>query len=194
MKIVELTLKERASHIYSQLLLLQRLFVPLSEDDLEWVGTDDKTRDLAYWFGVRALVDNLTEHARVLTAVPFPLSEWQPGDEPDDERWRALTDVERREVLAMVSAYESLIAWSEGMTAAVPPIAARPDRGTASDYLGAERARVGRFRQELRFLERRRGKAEDVETPARSSEVLVMPVPPKFSPNRELRGGDRAPK
>ena len=161
---------------------------------------------------MRALVDDLTEHARVVTAVPFPLSEWQPGDEPDDERWRALTDVERREVLAMVSAYEGLIAWSEGMTASAQPAT---DRDSASNFLSAERARVGRFRQELRFLERRRRNVEDVESASRSGDVLMMPghqdgkqdgkqerrapantpAPlPRFSPNRDVRGGDRAPQ
>jgi hypothetical protein len=163
MKAVELTLKERASHIYSQLLLLQRLFAASSEDDVDWPGTNDKTRDLAYYAGIRTLVDGLVEHARILIAVPFPLSEWQPGDGPDDERWRALTDIERREVLAMVSAYESLISWSEALTVSIRSAAAAPERSSPADYLGTERARVGRFRHELRFLERRLGKEQGLK-------------------------------
>jgi hypothetical protein len=163
MRTVELTLKERADHIYSQLLLLQRLFAATSDDDVDWPGTGDKTRDLAYYAGVRTLIDGIVEHARILTAVPFPLSEWQPGDGPDDERWRALTDIERREVLAMVSAYESLISWSEGLTASIRPVAAPQDRSTPADYLGTERERIGRFRQELRFLERRRGREPELK-------------------------------
>ena len=160
MRTVELTLKERASHIYSQLLILQRLFAPSSEDDADWPGTGDKTRDLAYYAGIRTLVDAVVEHARAITMVPFPLSEWQPGDGPDDERWRALTDVERREVLAMVSAYENLIAWSEGLTSTIRPVTMADDRFTPADYLGTERERIERFRHELRFLERRRKEGE----------------------------------
>ena len=65
---------------------------------------------------------------------------------PDDERWRALTELERREVASMVSGYEGLITWSES--------SAREH--DASDYLKAERTKLGRFRQEMGFLERRR--------------------------------------
>ena len=100
------------------------------------------------------LVDELTEHARVLTSIPSPISEWQPGDGPDDERWRGLTEIERREVLAIVSGYENLIGWGE-------EIARRPGMSPqkiheACEYLRAERARIERFRQEMGFLERRR--------------------------------------
>jgi hypothetical protein len=95
---------------------------------------------------VSELLDELTEHAEILTSIPFPISEWQRGDGPDDERWRALTELERREVASMVAGYESLIAWGES--------SARSREAT--DYLKAERARLGRFRQEMGFLERRR--------------------------------------
>jgi hypothetical protein len=125
---------------------------------------------------IRETVDELTEHAAVLTSIPFPLSEWQSGDGPDDERWRALTEVERREVLSMVSAYERLIGWAEqdasgsaritdrieqaGDALPLPPAdelpVARLPRSQAIDYLQAERARVCRFRQEMGFLDRRR--------------------------------------
>ena len=161
MKTVEPTLRQRAGRLHRQLLLLQRLFQSSSEvEDVEWLGTGDKARDLGLCAGVRESLDELTEHARILTTVPSPLNEWRPGDGADDERWRALTEVERREVLSMVSGYESLIAWSEGLAngnggglqAALAPHELRE----ATDYLAAERSRVGRFRQEMGFLERRR--------------------------------------
>jgi len=147
MKTVELTLKERAGRMYRQLLILQRLFQRSREaDDVEWAGSGDHPREVALFMAVSEILDELTEHAEILTTIPFPLSEWQRGDGPDDERWRALTELERREVSSMVSGYESLIAWSES--------AARTR--DATDYLKAERTRLGRFRQEMGFLERRR--------------------------------------
>jgi len=95
---------------------------------------------------VSEILDELTEHAELLTTIPFPISEWQRGDGPDDERWRALTELERREVASMVSGYEGLITWSESSA-----------RGReATDFLKGERTRLGRFRQEMGFLERRR--------------------------------------
>src|SRR5262249_42883640 len=147
MRTVELALKDRAGRMYRQLLILQRLFQRSREaDDVEWVGAGDHARDVQLCAAVSEMIDELTEHAEILTTIPFPISEWQPGDGPDDERWRALTELERREVASMVSGYEGLITWSE--TSA---------RGhEATDYLKAERTRIGRFRQEMGFLERRR--------------------------------------
>jgi hypothetical protein len=147
MKTVELTLKERAGRMYRQLLILQRLFQRSREaDDVEWAGSGDHPRDVALCMAVSEILDELTEHAEILTTIPFPISEWQRGDGPDDERWRALTELERREVSSMVTGYEGLITWSESST-----------RGhEANDYLKAERTRLGRFRQEMGFLERRR--------------------------------------
>ena len=116
--------------------------------------------------------DELIEHARVLASAPFPISEWRPGDTRDDERWRALTEVERREVLSLVSGYDDLISWAEQMAGGQlelvslievsggnlanqrlthSPVSAHE----AANYLKAERARVTRFRQEMRFLDRR---------------------------------------
>jgi hypothetical protein len=161
MKSAELTLKERATHIFSSLLILQRLLRAPCDDDGDWPGTGDRARDLAFWLGIRKLVDDLTEHASILGLVPFPLSEWQRGDGPDDERWRALTDLERREVLGMVAAYENLISWSERTAATIQQSEPLPDRCTIADHLRAERARVLRFRQELRFLERRRAPRDE---------------------------------
>jgi hypothetical protein len=107
-----------------------------------------------------------------LTSIPSPISEWRPGDARDDERWRALTEVERREVLALASGYDNLITWAEQMAGGQMELAAllemsggslggqsvprlaQPPRDTV-DYLKAERTRVARFRQEMRFLTRR---------------------------------------
>ena len=147
MKTVEPTLKERAGRVYRQLLILQRLFYRSREaDDVEWIAAGDRSRDVALCAAVSEILDELTEHAEIITTIPFPISEWQPGDGPDDERWRALTELERREVSSMVSGYEGLITWSESSA-----------RGReATDYLKAERTRLGRFREEMGFLERRR--------------------------------------
>jgi hypothetical protein len=145
MKTVEPTLRERAGLMYRRLLLLQRLFpVP---HDVGRRGHDDTAEEPALDAAVGEVIGELTGHARALTSVPFPLSEWRPGDGPDDERWRALTEIERREVLSLLAGYDSLIAWGEDM--------ARGQRD-ALEYLRAERARVGRFRQDMGFLERRR--------------------------------------
>jgi hypothetical protein len=150
MKTVEPTLKERAGRMYRQLVVLQRLFQRSREaDDVEWVGGGDRAKDIALCEAVIEVLDELTEHASILTSIPFPISEWQRGDGPDDERWRALTELERREVASMVSGYEGLITWGESTS-----------RGReAIDYLKAERTRLGRFRQEMGFLERRRNSA-----------------------------------
>src|SRR5258705_11929867 len=73
----------------------------------------DRGRNAALCTAIRDVLDELAEHARILTMVPLPLNEWRPGDGPQDERWRALTELERREVLSMVSGYANLISWNE---------------------------------------------------------------------------------
>ena len=110
------------------------------------LASGDRSRDVALCAAVSEILDELTEHAEILTSIPFPISEWQSGDESDDERWRALTELERREVSSMVSGYEGLITWSESSASG----------REATDYLKAERTRLGRFREEMGFLERRR--------------------------------------
>lgn len=171
MKQVEPSLKERAGLIYRRLLLLQHLF-HAPDDDGDVPDSDVCIADAALGAAVREVLDELTEHARVLTSVPSPISEWRPGDTRDDERWRALTEVERREVLALASGYDSLITWAEQMASGqmelaallevsgeavggerLPRLAHSPN--DAVDYLKAERTRVARFRQEMRFLTRR---------------------------------------
>jgi hypothetical protein len=164
------TLVQRAGYLYRHLLLLQRLFDgPDDGESSDWVPAGDEGQASAMRTGIREVLDELTDEARVLTGVPFPLREWRPGDGPDDERWRALTEVERREVLAMVSGYENLITWAEEQIAQrigpqdrAEPAEARPSRkplrGAAdlSEYLNAERARLARFRRDMSFLDRRR--------------------------------------
>src|SRR5262245_16934271 len=171
MKQAELSLQERVSRMYRRLLLLQRLFHP-SRDDEEPLESDDRGHDLALDAAVREVLDELTEHARVLTTIPSPISQWRPGDTRDDERWRALTEVERREILSLVSGYDELISWAEDMTdghlalaalvettgvglAAQRPSPLPQSARDAAEYLRAERTRISRFRQEMRFLNRR---------------------------------------
>src|SRR5262245_27600566 len=152
MKDLEPTLKERAEQLYRRLLLLQRLFRTASAgDDADWVETGDKGRNVALCAAIRDVLDELAEHARMLTLIPPPLNEWRPGDGPQDERWRALSELERREVLSIASGYENLISWSEGM------VAGALESQEVTEYLKAERARLERFRGEMSFLENRRG-------------------------------------
>src|SRR5262249_38278024 len=95
---------------------------------------------------VSEILTELTRHAEILTEIPFPICEWQPGDGPDDERWRALTELERRGGASVGAGHEGPS--TGGETSA---------RGhDAGDYLKAERTKLGRFRQEMGFLERRR--------------------------------------
>src|SRR5262245_58556563 len=124
MKRVEPSLRERAGRMYRRLLLLQRLFQPPREGEDEPLGTDDAARDMAVGAAVREVLDELTEHARLLTTIPFPLCEWRPGDPGDDERWRALTEVERREIVSLVAGYDDLITWAENMTSEEMELAA----------------------------------------------------------------------
>jgi hypothetical protein len=160
----EPTLKERAGQLYRRLLLLHRLFRS-SDEEADWMDAGDKGRGSALRAAVRDVLDELVDHAQVLTAVPLPISDWRPGDGPQDERWRALTDLERREILSILSAYGDLISWSEGMVRralTVPPGAdgrARnlpQDMREAAEYLTNERVRLDRIRGEVSFLQRRR--------------------------------------
>jgi hypothetical protein len=169
MKIPEPTLKDRAEQLYSRLLLLQRLFPPTpADDDPDLMDAGDKGRNVALCGAIRDVLDELAEHARILTKVPPPLSDWRLGDGSHDERWRALTELERHEVLAMVSGYANLIAWGErlvrGTSVTGPGAAEGPGRSLsqemreATEYLKAERVRLDRFRGEMGFLgNRRRG-------------------------------------
>jgi hypothetical protein len=165
------TLVERAGHLYRQLLLLQRVFPDASEDARPLpFGDEGDTRSLCY--GVREVLDRLAEEARVLTMVPLPIGHWRPGDSADDERWRALTEIERRELASLIAGYESLIALVERETAHGLELAERPDAtgdarrrpfrnvSEAREILQVERARLVRFRQEMDFLDRRRPQRE----------------------------------
>jgi hypothetical protein len=157
--------------MYRQLLILQQVFRQQSGED-----EADEAADVVLRAAVKEMVDELRDHASVLMSAPFPISEWRTGDGPDDERWRALTEIERRELLALIAEYEKLIAWSEtacaadtGERAALgggPNVTFLPSAGrraalngprAASDYLDDCRAQLARFRKELTFLERRRG-------------------------------------
>ena len=108
MESTELTLKERACRMYRQLLILQHVFRQQSSDD----EADEVADGVVLREAVKEMVDELREHAGVLMSAPFPISEWRTGDGSDDERWRALTEIECRELLALISEYEKLIAWN----------------------------------------------------------------------------------
>ena|SRR5258705_2899324 len=147
-KTSDATLSERAGHLYKQLLLLRRVFDGEGGDgSFPFTADDAETRALCG--AVRDVLDQLAIHARVLTTVPFPLKEWRPGDSPDDERWRALTEVERREMLSLVAAHENLIGILEREVLQGVEV-------ETHELLRVERARLARFRQEMPFLDRRR--------------------------------------
>ena len=171
MKHVEPTLKERVSYMYRLLVLLQQLFqVSRQIEDVEWLATGVNSRDLALCTGVRELLEDLSKHAQILTLAPFPISDWRPGDSADDARWRGLTEIEVREVLAMLSNYETLVSWAEKLTGAPAEFGGRSAsdnavaifqaRNSASlshesaDYIKSQRAQIERFRRELGFLEK----------------------------------------
>ena len=140
---------------------------------MEWLGSGG-ARDLELCAAVREVIDELAAHAEVLVSMPFPVSEWRPGDGSDDDRWRALTEIERRSVVSMLAAYDNLITWSEQTVGGPLEVIAWPDAACTADgqprklpevwqklresteYLNAERMRVARFRQEMAFLEKRR--------------------------------------
>jgi len=155
-RLSQATLGQRAGYLYRHLLLIRRLFpAPEENESAEWVAADTDGEGAAMRGAVREALDELVEQAEVLTTVPFPIREWQPGDGPDDERWRALTEIERREVLALVSAYDDLITWAAQQTNPRFDVAER-EQNHAAEYLQAERARVARFRRDMAFLEKRR--------------------------------------
>jgi hypothetical protein len=161
MKIVEPTLKERTGLVYRRLLLLQHLFhVAIDADETDWLEKSDKHQNDALCAGIREMLDELTEHARVMTTIPMPIGEWRPGDGPADERWRPLTELERREVLALLIAYENLVSWSEE--------SASHANAEPSEYLKAERAKIERFRREMTFLDKRRNVAAAPPEPFRA--------------------------
>jgi hypothetical protein len=207
MKILEPTLRDRAEQLYRRLLLLQRLFRTASaDDDADWIDAGDKGRNVALCAAIRDVLDELAEHARILTLIPLPLNEWRPGDGSQDERWRALTELERREVLSIASGYENLITWSEQMVRGAnltDPCAGEgqdqnPAQETreATEYLKAERARLDRFRGEMSFLERRRHADSASTRSERSIEEAMIPADPQ-KPAEQKRvhfgGRDRRP-
>ncbi len=162
----DVTLAERAGHLYRQLLLLKRVFD--SNEDAPLPPSQDADESSALCGAVRDVLAHLAEHARILTTVPFPIRDWRPGDSADDERWRALTPIERRELASLVTAHEDLInfvernpaqqvVWEQEPSVHVPLSVARTTPET-TEILRAERARVTRFRQDMSFLNRRLGR------------------------------------
>jgi hypothetical protein len=168
------SLLDRAHRMHRRLVLLQSLFEPPPEAEDGWLASADKSRSQALTAAIREILDGLTEDAHTLTTIPSPLSQWRPGDAAGDERWRPLTEIERRDVLALVASCDHLISWGESFTEWVagasapaltgtigPRLAAplaplAPEIGEATELLKAERARLNRLQHEMGFLERRR--------------------------------------
>jgi hypothetical protein len=203
MKALEPTLKDRAGQLYKRLLLLQRLFrSATADDDPDLLDAGDRGRNATLCAAIRDVLDELAEHARILTMVPLPLNEWRPGDGPQDERWRALTELERREVLSMVSAYANLISWSErvlrggSLTSPLNPDTQDQnppeEMREATEYLRTERVRLDRFRCEMSFLERRRN--GDGASSRHDSSVDETTDPVKLDEPRRVQFGAMDPR
>ena len=147
----EPTLRDRATRMYRRLIVLERLFqvaVARQDDGESSKDGDDGERGIAFSEGVRELLGELVQDAKIVTLVPVPMAEWRPGDRPDDERWCPVTEVERREVMQLLSGYEALIA-SGG---ALP----RPrDVPAQSVDLAWHRLNVTRFKHEVSFVQNR---------------------------------------
>ena len=171
------SLLDRALRMHRRLVLLQSLFEPNPKGEDGCPASDEdrppssKQRSEALTAAIREILDGLAEDAQTLTTVPPPLSQWRPGDAAGDERWRPLTELERRDVLALVASCEHLVSWGESFTQWVSgarglaltgttgprlatPVPAEIDE--AGEMLKAERARLDRLRHEMGFLERRR--------------------------------------
>jgi hypothetical protein len=92
-------------------------------------------------------------------------------------------------VLSLVSGYENLLAWAEASALERPRPASRADvragesldgrwarePAEAGDFLRAERARLSQFRQDMRFLDRRRPDAEEGRRRLDAEESLRRP-------------------
>ena len=89
------TLQERALRTYRRLLVLERVFLRTGGLPRE---PESSEADAELHAGVRELLTELAEEARILSTVPVPLSEWRQGDGPNDGRWRTISLLERREV------------------------------------------------------------------------------------------------
>ena len=144
----ELTFRDRATRMYRRLIVLERLFqaVDRQDDVTPSKDVDDRERGIAFCEGVRELLGELAEDAKVITLVPSPIAEWRPGDRPDDERWCPITEVERHEVLQLLHGYETLIASGDSLPGSLPE--QRVD-------LAWHRLNVTRFKHEVRFVQSR---------------------------------------
>src|SRR5262249_14022823 len=177
-KIPEPSLKERTAHLYRRLALLQRLFkVSSAEEDVEWLEAGDGVRNLVLCAAIREVIDEVTEQARILASIPRPLNEWRPGDGPNDERWRALTELERRDVLSLASSYDQLLTWVEEIVHGRPtaPSLSYESSDTIA-YLQGERARLQRWLSELAFLERRAALTDHATAGERPEEPVHQSV------------------
>ena len=138
----DLTLQDRARRAYQRLLILKRVFQGTGL--LDEPEVDESEAGLRE--GVRDMLAELAEDARIMSAVPVPFSEWRSGDGQNDERWRTISQLERREVRQLVRAYEELIESCD----------VRPMRQAGTDQAALDlrwhRDAVARFKAEAGFL------------------------------------------
>ena len=147
------TLQERALRTHRRLLVLERVF---QKTDGLFQEREVNEAEAALCEGVREILAELAEDARVMSTVPLPFSEWRPDDGPLDERWRTISQLERREVSQLVRAYEDLIDYNEMLSIQ------RPTADRSGVDVRRHRETVGRFKAEAAFLlteadERRHG-------------------------------------
>ena len=167
MSATEPTLLERVNRMYRRLLLLQCLFEQHRSDDTGLIATGDSEKDTGLSLAISEVVNEVAGQARVLTCVPQPISDWRLGDGPDDDRWRGLTDLERRDLWSVVSGYENLLAWAEQFVnrasardsqeragSALASAVVSMEIHEAVEHLEHERSRLSRLKQDVSFLER----------------------------------------
>ena len=140
-----LSLVGRTHRMYYRLLVLERVFRNSGESS-DQQEVDDS--DAPLFEGVREMLAGLAEEARIMATVPYPISEWRPGDDSFDPRWRSLSQLERREMRGLVRAYENLIDYCETLMA---PDAPAPDAGEGVD-VNWHRITVRRVKSELAFF------------------------------------------
>ena len=143
MDTTELAPQDRARRMYGRLLVLDRVFQRIGDQRQEPEADGSKR---AFREGVRDMLAELAEDARIVATAPCASDGWRPREEPLDEQWRSISQLERREVRRLVRAYENLIEYCEALPS--PPATAD---GSCLD-INWHRITVGRFKSEAAFL------------------------------------------
>ncbi len=137
------TLQERALRSYRRLLVLERVFQK-SVGLLREQEANEAEATLGE--GVRDMLVELAEDARIMSTVPLPFSEWRSDDGPQKGGWHTISQLECREVRQLVRAYEDLIDYCEMHS--IP----RPAEDRSDMDARWHRATVERFKAEATFL------------------------------------------